>query len=228
MHDQDDVARRHRREAGGDATDLIDKALPAGRPVARRCAPEVEIGIAELGRVDIVLGNAGIFPLAGARSDDLQTWQDVIDINLSGTYNTVRVAAPRLIEQGEGGAIVLTSSQAGLSGLGGDGTAGISAYTASKHGVVGLMRSFARWLAPHNIRVNSVHPCGTATPMVVNDAFSAFIEEHPDTAATLTNLMPVDMVEPVDVSNAVLFLVSNQGRYVTGVPLPVDAGFAAK
>lgn len=213
---------------------LVEKANR--RVVARQCdvrdveglQAALQAGITELGRVDIVLANAGIFPVGGARSDELQTWQDVIDVNLSGTYNTVRVTAPRLIEQGDGGAIVLTSSQSGFSGLGGDGTAGISAYTASKHGVVGLMRSFARWLAPHNIRVNSVHPCGTVTPMVMNDAFSAFLEEHPDIAPTMTNLMPVDLVEPIDVSNAILFLVSDHARYLTGVPLPVDAGFAAK
>jgi NAD(P)-dependent dehydrogenase (short-subunit alcohol dehydrogenase family) len=143
-------------------------------------------------------------------------------------WNTIAVAAPGMIERGEGGAIVLTSSTQGLSGRGGDGTGASSAYAASKHGVVGLMRTSANWLAPHSIRVNTVHPTGVNTPMVMNDVIGTWIAENPDAASIVANLMPVDLVEPVDISNAVLFLVSDDARYVTGVTLPVDAGFNVK
>ena len=182
-----------------------------------------EAGTAEIGPVDIVLANAGIAPMSRNPVD--QEWQDVIDVNLTGVYNTVRVAIPSMIERGMGGAIVLTSSTAGISGFGGN-TAGGLGYTASKHGVVGLMRSWANVLAPYNIRVNTVHPTGVNTPMIVNEAMQEILAAAPATA--LMNALPVDLVEPVDISNAILFLVSDEGRYVTGVMLPVDAGFTNK
>jgi len=185
-------------------------------------------GVAELGPVDIVLANAGIAPAGGPEPDPDRTFRDVIDTNLIGVWNTISVAAPSMLERGQGGAIVLTSSTQGLSGRGGDGTAGVTGYAAAKHGVVGLMRSFTAWLSPHGIRVNSIHPTGVNTPMIVNDVIGTFIAENPEVAAMVSNLMPVDMIEPVDVSNAVLYLVSDAGRYVTGVTFPVDAGFAAK
>jgi NAD(P)-dependent dehydrogenase (short-subunit alcohol dehydrogenase family) len=109
-------------------------------------------GISEFGHVDIVLANAGIGPLSIHHR--IQEWQDVLDVNLTGTYNTIRLAAPVMVEQGSGGAIVLTSSTAGLTGYGGD-SPGVLGYVASKHGIVGLMRSYANFLAPHQIRVNS-------------------------------------------------------------------------
>jgi NAD(P)-dependent dehydrogenase (short-subunit alcohol dehydrogenase family) len=133
-----------------------------------------------------------------------------------------------MIEKGAGGAIVLTSSTQGLSGAGGDGTGATSGYAAAKHGVVGLMRSFANWLAPQSIRVNSVHPTGVNTPMVVNDAMQAFLASNPEMGAALQNLLPVELVQPIDISNAIAWLVSDEARYVTGVTLPVDAGFLAK
>jgi NAD(P)-dependent dehydrogenase (short-subunit alcohol dehydrogenase family) len=123
---------------------------------------------------------------------------------------------------------VITSSTQGFSGRGGNGTPGLSGYAAAKHGVVGLMRSFATWLAPHNIRVNTVHPTGVASPMIVNDFVPAYIAEHPEIGEALSNLMPVEMVEPIDISNAIAWLVSDEARYVTGVMLPVDAGFGIK
>lgn len=188
-----------------------------------------DAGVAELGRVDIILANAGIANQVGGEPDDEDRgWQDVIDINLTGVYNTVRVAAPRMIEQGDGGAIVLTSSTQGLSGRGGDGGGAMSGYAAAKHGVVGLMRTFAHWLAPHSIRVNTVHPTGVNTPMVVNPQLEQWMAENPEKGDALTNLLPVEMVEAVDISNAILYLVSDAGRYVSGVTLPVDAGFSVK
>lgn len=185
-----------------------------------------EAGVAEVGPVDIVLANAGIAPMSLSPVD--QEWQDVIDVNLTGVYNTVRITAPSMIERGKGGAIVLTSSTAGVLGIGGDTPGGL-AYTASKHGVVGLMRAYANYLAPHSIRVNSVHPTGANTPMVVNEVMQEFLRQDPTTSGqALTNALPVELIEPVDISNAILFLVSDDGRYVTGITLPVDAGFINK
>ncbi len=149
-------------------------------------------------------------------------WQDVIDVNLTGVFNTVETAIPSLIERGQGGAIVLTSSTAGINGIGGPTHGGLG-YTAAKHGVVGLMRSYANNLAPHSIRVNSVHPAGVNTPMVVNDAMQEFLEQDPSLSNAMANALPVPMVEPVDISNAIAWLVSDDARYVTGVTLPVDS-----
>jgi NAD(P)-dependent dehydrogenase (short-subunit alcohol dehydrogenase family) len=122
---------------------------------------------------------------------------------------------------------VLTSSTAGLKGMAG-GSGGAEGYTAAKHGVVGLMRSFATSLAQHRIRVNSVHPTGVNTPMVVNEFMQQWLTEDPGAAGAMTNLLPVELVEPIDISNAIAWLVSDEARYVTGVTLPVDAGFTAK
>ena len=186
----------------------------------------VDDGVAQLGRLDIVSANAGIAPMS-LGEEPHEAWQDVIDVNLTGVFNTVEIAIPSMIERGAGGAIVLTSSTAGINGIGGSGRGGLG-YTASKHGVVGLMRSYANYLAPHRIRVNSVHPTGVNTPMVVNDIMQAFLESDPSLSQAMANALPVDMVEPVDVSNAILWLVSDDARYVTGVTLPVDAGFTNK
>jgi NAD(P)-dependent dehydrogenase (short-subunit alcohol dehydrogenase family) len=124
-------------------------------------------------------------------------------VNLVGVWNAVFVPAKDMIERGQGGAIVLTSSTQGLTGRGADGSAGALGYAAAKHGVVGLMRSFANWLSPHGIRVNSVHPTGVATPMVLNEVLGKYVEDNPEAAKMVANLMPVDLVEPVDISNAV-------------------------
>jgi SDR family mycofactocin-dependent oxidoreductase len=185
-----------------------------------------EAGVAELGPVDIVLANAGIAPMSLGKELH-QAWQDVIDINLTGVFNTVELAIPSMIERGAGGAIVLTSSTAGINGIGGPSRGGLG-YTASKHGVVGLMRSYANSLAPHRIRVNSVHPTGVNTPMVVNEIMQAWLAEDPSLSDAMANALPVDMIEAVDVSNAIVWLVSDDARYITGVTLPVDAGFTVK
>jgi SDR family mycofactocin-dependent oxidoreductase len=181
-----------------------------------------EAGVAQLGPVDIVLANAGII----AHSLD-GAWQEVVDVNLTGVFNTVETAIPSMIERGQGGAIVLTSSTCGTIGFVGQTRGGLG-YTAAKHGVVGLMRCYANNLAPHSIRVNSVHPTGVNTPMIVNDAVQAFMAQDPSLSNSLGNALPVDMVEPVDISNAIVWLVSDDARYVTGVILPVDAGFTNK
>ena len=184
----------------------------------------LDTGIAQLGRLDIVLANAGIAPLSLDPSPD--EWQDVLDVNLTGVYYTVEVSKQALIDGG-GGAIVITSSTAGLNGIGGSTPGGLG-YTAAKHGIVGLMRSYANQLAEHSIRVNTVHPTGVNTPMVVNEVMQEFLESDPQLSQAMANALPVPMLEPVDISNAILYLVSDEGRYVTGVALPVDAGFTNK
>jgi len=185
-------------------------------------------GVRQFGSLDIVVANAGIAS-HGSDGEDIETFRDLIDINLTGVWNTMRVAAPLMIEQGTGGAIVLTSSTQGLSGRGGDGTAATTGYSASKHGVVGLMRSYANWLAPHGIRVTSVHPTAVNTPLAINDAMAKWAAGRATSSESVgKNLLPVRYVEPIDVSAAVLYLVSDEARYVTGVALPVDAGFTAK
>ncbi|HUA28180.1 MAG TPA: SDR family oxidoreductase [Streptosporangiaceae bacterium] len=151
----------------------------------------------------------------------------MIDVNLTGTFHTVEVALPAMIEHGTGGAIVLISSSAGLAGIGGPSRGGL-AYTASKHGVVGLMRSYANNLARHHIRVNSVHPTGVRTPMVENDALREFLTANPEAGNAIANALPVDMVESADIAAAVAWLVSDDARYVTGITLAVDAGFTNK
>jgi SDR family mycofactocin-dependent oxidoreductase len=189
-------------------------------------------GIAQLGHVDIVAANAGIFEFGNASHEvSEQEWADVLDINLTGVWHTTKAVTPHLIEQGTGGSIIITSSTAGIKG-----TPYVAAYTASKHAVVGLMRTLALELAPHRIRVNTVHPTGVETNMIMNDAtWRLFMPdvEHPtkeqaEAAFTPTNALPVPWVQPVDISNAVLFLGSDEARYVTGTELKVDAGYTIK
>jgi len=190
----------------------------------------VRAGLAEFGHIDIVLANAGIATMGTDLTDDEYeaAWDAVLDVNLKGVWNTVRVCAPSMIERGEGGAIVLTSSTAGLKGLSSPGSFGHEGYGAAKHGVVGLMRQFAVELSTARIRVNTVHPTGVDTMMVNNAAMEKFLGAFPDAVSSLTNLLPVELLQPRDISDAVLFLVSDLARYITGVTLPVDAGFNAK
>jgi len=145
----------------------------------------------------------------------------------------VQAAAPIMIAQGRGGAVVVTSSSMGLSGRGGDGSGQMDGYIASKHALVGLVRGWAHWLAPHSIRVNSVHPSGVATTMVLNDAVAALFTDPPAGSGTgqvpdVGNLLPVGLLEPGDITAAVSWLISDEARYVTGVALPVDAGFTVR
>lgn len=182
-------------------------------------------GISTLGRLDIVIANAGIAPMMGGNA-----WQDVIDVNLTGVYHTVDVAMRPLIKQGEGGAVVLTSSVAGLVGIGAP-IAGSLGYTAAKHGIVGLMRAYANFLAAYNIRVNSVHPAGVDTPMIDNDFTRSWLEgmaQQQMGGPDMSNALPVEVLQAEDVANAVFWLVSDEARYITGVALPVDAGFVNK
>jgi len=187
----------------------------------------VDAGVAQFGRLDIILANAGIMPIIGEGSHQRQAWHDAIDIMLSGVYNTVEAGLPPMLDAGRGGSIVITSSSAGLY-VGGMKKSAKSAggwgYVAAKHGVVGLMRAYAVAFGPENVRCNSIHPTGVATPMIMNEAFMQFGADNPEFAATMQNLMPVPVIEPIDVSNAIVYLCSEDGRYVTGVTFPVDAG----
>jgi SDR family mycofactocin-dependent oxidoreductase len=187
-------------------------------------------GVAELGSIDIVIANAGVVFFDQAEVDDDAddlAWEIATRVMLDGVRNTIKVSRKALVDGGRGGSIVIISSTAGLKGMS-DGSGGGDGYTAAKHGVVGLMRTYANLLGPHGIRVNTVHPAGVLTPMIMNDGFTAWTESHRAMADRLTNLLPVQAMEPVDISNAVLWLVSDEGRYVTGVALPVDAGFTAR
>ena len=181
---------------------------------------------AQYGRLDIVLANAGILHISGAGEslgESANRWTDALGVMLTGVYNTIRVVQQPMIDQGSGGSIVITSSTAGLSGMH-DGTGGIAAYCAAKHGVVGLMRGYAKLLGPHNIRVNTVHPMGVATPMVINEEFQRYHADHADVLEISPRLLPITLLEPKDVSDAILWLVSDEARAVTGVTLPVDCG----
>ena len=183
----------------------------------------VDEAVSELGRLDVVSANAGIAtftPNAWTMEDDV--WEETIAVNLTGVWKTLKAAIPAMINAGNGGSIIITSSTAGIKGM-----AGIAHYDSSKHGVVGLMRTLAIELAQHSIRVNTVHPTGVNTPMVVNDYMAQFLAEDSG-GANIQNLLPVELVEPVDISNAVLWLASDEARYVTGTCLPVDAGFLQK
>jgi SDR family mycofactocin-dependent oxidoreductase len=186
-------------------------------------------GVAELGHLDIVCANAGILSTGSAWELSEEAWQEVIDVNLTGVWKTVRAAIPQLIEQGHGGSIILTSSIAGLVAF-----ANLAHYTAAKHGVTGLMRTLAVELAPHRIRVNSVHPTTVDTDMVQNGAiYQLFLgakeASRADAEAGMKalNALPIPWVDPVDVSNAVLFLASDESRYITGTTQVIDAGALA-
>jgi SDR family mycofactocin-dependent oxidoreductase len=181
---------------------------------------------AEFGRLDIVLANAGVLHISGAGEtldESVLRWTDAVAVMLTGVYNTIRVVQQPMIDQGQGGSIVITSSTAGLSGMH-DGSGGIAGYCAAKHGVVGLMRGYAKLLGRHGIRVNTVHPMGVATPMIVNDEFQKYHADHADVMEVSPRLLPITLLEAQDVTDAVLWLVSDEARAITGITLPVDSG----
>jgi SDR family mycofactocin-dependent oxidoreductase len=188
-------------------------------------------GVQELGgRIDIVVANAGVMHYGDVdftHEDDDSSWEMAVAVLLTGVRNTIKVSRQTLVDGGRGGAIIIISSAAGLKGMS-DGNGGPDGYVASKHGVVGLMRSYANVLAPHSIRVNTIHPTGVMTPMIMNEAFASWVGHHPEIADRMTNPMPVPALDPVDVSHAVAFLASDEAKYITGVTLPVDAGFNAR
>lgn len=183
-------------------------------------------GLAEFGRLDIVIANAGVIRLSsgGGRR---QTFRDIIDVNLIGAWNTVEAATPALIDGGRGGSIVITSSSAGLKGTGTD-RAGGQAYAASKRGLVGLMQVLANELAQYSIRVNTIHPTGVATGMVMNDTMAALFEANDPGLSAMQNALPIPILAPEDIAGAVAFLVSDEAKFITGTAWPLDAGFAVR
>jgi (+)-trans-carveol dehydrogenase len=192
-------------------------------------AKALDDAVAQLGRLDIVSANAGILSHGTADTLADASWQDMIDINLTGVWHTAKAAVPHLIAGGRGGSIVLTSSGVVMKG-----TPNFAHYVSAKHGIVGLTRTMARELAPHFIRVNALHPGNVDTAMLRNTEtlrlFRPDLEnptaEDATAAFQARNAMPVPWVDPVDISNALLFLASDEARYITGVSLPVDAGYA--
>ncbi|WP_327674785.1 MULTISPECIES: mycofactocin-coupled SDR family oxidoreductase [unclassified Streptomyces] len=192
----------------------------------------VDEGVERFGRLDIVCANAGIGSNGAlAHEMDEKTWRDTVDINLTGVWLTAKVSIPHIIAGGRGGSIILTSSVGGLRGH-----AHIGHYVAAKHGVVGLMRTLAWELGEHNIRVNSVHPSQVNTPMVMHEGTYKMFRpdlENPtvdDFAAVSQSMhiLPTPWVEARDISNAILYLASDEGRYVTGSTQTIDAGAMLK
>ncbi len=184
-------------------------------------------GVAEFGRIDFVLANAGILPAAGDQGSQIGAFVDAVNVMLNGVYFTIVAALPAMLAHGDGGAIVITSSAAGFKPVTVDfGTAshGAAGYTAAKHGVIGVMRHFARALAEKNIRVNTVHPGGVATPMIYNEAMAEWSAEHPSFSPSQQPLLATPPVEPEAISDTMVYLCGDSGRYVTGVALPVDGG----
>lgn len=192
----------------------------------------VDAGLSELGKIDIVCANAGIGSWAVSWEMTEAQWKDMIDINLTGVFNAARAALPSMVERGEGGSVVLTSSTAGLRAY-----ANTAHYTAAKHGVIGLMKVLAQEAGPHRIRVNAVCPTTVRTPLVINDStfelFAPHLEKPTEDDVRepfeLLNILPgVAWIEPEDVSDAVLFLCSDAAKYITGAALPIDAGNIVK
>lgn len=187
----------------------------------------VDDGVSQLGRLDIVSANAGILSFGPTWEQSEDQWQTMIDINLNGVWRTCKAAIPHMIEGGNGGMIAITSSVAGLKGF-----PNIGAYATAKHGLVGLMRTLAAELAEHSIRVNSIHPTQVDTPMIQHEEmFKMFVPDKDEPtqedfaeASQAMNAMPTPWLESVDISNAIVFLASEEARYITGLEMTVDAG----
>jgi NAD(P)-dependent dehydrogenase (short-subunit alcohol dehydrogenase family) len=210
--------------------EALDRRIVAAEVDVRDLAgltAAVDTGVAQLGRLDIVLANAGIFTMAPTLEMAEPVWEEMIAINLSGQWKTIRAAVPHIIAGGRGGSVVITSSLAAMTA-----NENIAHYTAAKAGLIGLMKVLAKELAPHGIRVNTVHPATVATPMILNEP--TYRHFRPDLAnptradfeeaARTLNRFPIAALEPSDVSNAILYLVSDAGRYVTGSTHLVSAG----
>lgn len=191
----------------------------------------VQEGISELGHIDIVCGNAGILSLAPTWELTDDQWTEMIDINLTGVWRTCKATVPSMIDAGRGGSIILTSSTAGIAGFG-----NLAHYVSAKHGVVGLMKTLANELGQHSIRVNTVHPTNVGNDMILNEPtyrlFAPHLEkptrEDAEPSFTAMSLLPIPWVENSDVTNVVVFLASEDARYITGAQVPVDAGLLAK
>ena len=204
------------------AVEALDRRIVTAKADVRDAAAlkaAVDEGVAQFGRLDIVCANAGICTVQSWDEVTPQVWQDTLDTNLTGVWNTMVVAAPHLIANG-GGSIICTSSTAGIKGL-----PFLAPYVAAKHGVVGIARSLANELARHKIRVNTIHPTGVDTPMGTGlGGLESLITKDPNLGSIFVNTLPVEITQPRDISNAVLFLASDEAQYITGLELTVDAG----
>ena len=190
---------------------------------AKALKQAVDDGVAQLGKLDIVVANAGICTVQSWDEVTPAVWQDTLDTNLTGVWNTMVAAAPHLIANG-GGSIICTSSTAGIKGL-----PFLAPYVAAKHGVVGIAKTMANELARHSIRVNTVHPTGVDTPMGTGlGGLNPLIERDPNLGPIFMNTLPIESVEARDISNAVLFLASDESRYITGLTMTIDAGSMLK
>lgn len=177
-------------------------------------------GVAELGRLDIVVANAGFGTVQTWDAVTPEVWQTLLDVNLTGCWNTVTATLPHVIEGGRGGSLILISSSSGIKGH-----PFLAPYAASKFGVVGIAKSLANELGRHSIRVNSVHPAGVDTPLLTGlGDMDALIALDPDVGSMFMNTLPVAVIEALDVSHAVVYLASDESRYVTGTQFKVDAG----
>ena len=183
----------------------------------------VERGVSELGRLDIVVANAGVSNWGRFWEMDLDRWRDMIDINLTGVFHTVRAAVPAMIAAGNGGSVICTSSVAGIKSLPGQ-----AHYSAAKHGVVGFVKSAAIELSPYRIRVNSIHPWAVRTAMVEEPpgtGHQAIHADHPSYPAAMAQYwFDPPISEPEDIANAVAFLAGDESRTITGSQLTVDHG----
>lgn len=219
------MATRAELDATVAAVEALDRRMIAGVADVRDLAAMhavLDPAVAELGRLDYVVAQAGISPMMlreTTEEEDLAAWNDVIGVNLTGIRNAATLGVEHILAGGRGGAMVFTGSTAALRGMGADG------YTAAKHGVVGLMSGLANSLAAQNIRVNAIHPTAVNTLMATNDALQAVLAAQVEKGIHMRNALPVDMIEPEDISAAVAFLLSDEARYVTGVNFPVDAGW---
>jgi len=202
---------------------VIGKADVRDQPALRAV---FEKGYEEFGRVDIIIANAGILRIGDSR-DPVAEWQDTIDILLTGTFNTVQVALPRMREGGRGGSIIFTSSTAGLKGTASEEPSA-QAYTAAKRGLVGYMQVLANQYAPEMIRVNTIHPTGVVSGMTMNPAMAAAMANADSNIAAMQNALPIQILQPEDIANAVAFLVSDEAKFITGIAWPLDAGFSVR
>ncbi|SDZ13504.1 (+)-trans-carveol dehydrogenase [Geodermatophilus africanus] len=191
-------------------------------------------GVQELGRLDIVSANAGIASVNPVLEVSNAEWHDVIDVNLTGAWHTAVEAIPHILAGGRGGSVIFTSSAAGV-----DVVPNLGHYNASKHGIIGLMKTLAIELGPQSVRVNAIAPTNVDTPMLVNDKLMKLFMPHLESPTRAdaeaegsnyraVNAIPIPWVDPIDISNALLFLASDEARFITGIVMPVDAGFLVK
>lgn len=180
----------------------------------------VKEGLAEFGRLDIVVANAGIFSFGWLWEITETQWQDMIDVNLTGVFHTIKATIPTLIEQEQGGSVIIVSSVAGLRG-----PPFVGHYAAAKHGAVGLCRSLANEVGMHRIRVNSIHPAAVDTPLTSDPGLFDLILQNAETLAPIfMNALPYTTMQPDDISNMILYLASDASKYMTGAQIPIDMG----